>query len=192
MTSTIYAKTKPSLASEDIPTSIPAISDPHATPGEQPSSEPMAIPRALQPSTAYLAIARSPSTRATYPHTPRKLLILDLNGTLLLRPKPRHAKRPIHPRPYMPSFRSYLFHESVKPWLDVMVWSSAQPYSVDAMVKRCFKGRRDELKAIWARDKLGLTDTEYRVYSLFSRPCEPPFLIMIPLLTFPHFSKSTK
>jgi hypothetical protein len=64
-----------------------------------------------------------------------------------------------------------------------MVWSSAQPHSVDDMVARCFdvvdgvevgveveeeegaerreKGR-ENLVAIWARDTLGLTEGEYR------------------------------
>ena len=132
---------------------------------EHSSSDPMAISRSLQPSMAYLAVASSVSVRAAYPHSHRKLLILDLNGTLLLRPKPRNAKRrPIHPRPYISSFCSYIFHETVKPWLETMVWSSAQPHSVNDMVARCFKDRRDELKTVWARDMLGLDKNDYCMY----------------------------
>ncbi|KAF8515564.1 hypothetical protein JB92DRAFT_2788887 [Gautieria morchelliformis] len=126
------------------------------------SSEPMAVSTPIQLSMAYLTIADSVSVRAAYPYSPRKLLILDLNGTLLIRPKPRGvAGRPIHPRPYMPAFRSYIFHETVKPWLEVMVWSSAQPHNVDEMVDRCFGDRREELKAVWARDTLGLAAHDY-------------------------------
>lgn len=67
-----------------------------------------------------------------------------------------------------------------------MVWSSAQPHSVDDMVGKCFdaeeveggergvekdkeskKRGREHLVAIWARDTLGLTEGEYReCYSL--------------------------
>lgn len=133
---------------------------------EHSASEPMTMTLPLQPSMAYLAIASSVSVRAEHPHLTRKLLVLDLNGTLLLRPKPRNdIRRPIHPRPYMPSFCSYIFHDAVKPWLDTMVWSSAQPHSVDEMVAKCFGSRRDQLKAIWARDTLGLDKNDYCVYS---------------------------
>jgi hypothetical protein len=85
----------------------------------------------------------------------------------------------------MPSFRSYLFDERTRKWLDTMVWSSAQPHSVDDMVGKCFdedvtagggvlgqgeeelggdgdrKKGRENLVAIWARDTLGLTQGEY-------------------------------
>lgn len=170
MTSNICEKTETSLpvATEETSALITSNSNTlHSTQGEHSSSKQMVIPKALQPSTDYLAIARSSSTRVTPPQRPRKLLVLDLNGTLLLRPKPRNDKRPIHPRPYMSSFRSYLFHETVKPWLDVMVWSSAQPQSVDSMVRRCFEDHRSELKAIWARDTLGLEPHQYCVSSLW-------------------------
>ena len=45
-----------------------------------------------------------------------------------------------------------------------MVWSSAQPHSVEDMVEKSFQDRRHELKAIWARDTLGLNQHEYRMY----------------------------
>lgn len=121
--------------------------------------------RPLRPSPAYLAISQGLSRRDSS-ITARKLLILDLNGTILLRPKPRPTKnktnsRPVHPRPYMPSFKSFLFHDAVKPWLDVRVWSSAQPHSVNAMVERCFGNQMLELQAVWARDTLGLSPEDY-------------------------------
>ncbi|KIJ52375.1 hypothetical protein M422DRAFT_25994 [Sphaerobolus stellatus SS14] len=132
-------------------------------PTEETTTSPMMHRALLGPSPSYLAIAQSTSIRASSP-TPktRKLLILDLNGTLLLRPKPRNAKsRPVHPRPFMPTFGKFLFHEDVKRWLDTMVWSSAMPHSVDAMVDKCFMGLKGELKAIWGRDTLGLATEDY-------------------------------
>jgi len=140
-------------------------SNPSATISDLVNLDPIGM-RLLQTpgaSSSYLSIARSPSLRIASP-TPasKKLLILDLNGTLLLRPKPRMVKsRPILPRPYMPSFRKFLFHEDVIGWLDVMVWSSAQPHSVDQMVDKCFGETRSQMKAVWARDTLGLGKVNY-------------------------------
>ncbi|KAK0469616.1 uncharacterized protein EV420DRAFT_1616176 [Desarmillaria tabescens] len=111
------------------------------------------------------------------PSSSRKLLILDLNGTLLYRegrPQgPRRYRRDrangssepqprvVHPRPYMGSFRQYLFHPKTLEWLDTMVWSSAQPFNVNHMVDQCFKEEKDKLVAVWARDTLGLTSLQY-------------------------------
>lgn len=118
--------------------------------------------------------------------TSRKLLILDLNGTLLVRAS--HAKRKppsqstlplgipvthsprlrsVYGRPYLPSFREYLFHAETKKWLDTMVWSSAQPHSVADMVQHCFAETKEGLLAIWARDTLGLSKQAYSQYAHF-------------------------
>ncbi|KXN91240.1 hypothetical protein AN958_01762, partial [Leucoagaricus sp. SymC.cos] len=120
----------------------------------------------------------------------RKLLVLDLNGTLVYRSPHKpfrgpHAQgasttavavddvyaqfdpsqprpiRAVYPRPYLASFRNYLFHPNTKRWLDTMVWSSAQPHSVDDMVEKCFGDRKEELVAVWARDRLGLNASDY-------------------------------
>jgi hypothetical protein len=126
----------------------------------------------------------------------RKLLVLDLNGTLVYRSPHRSARerlfgrrsaagdradddvyaqfdpsqprplRVVHPRPYISSFRQYLFHPKTRRWLDTMVWSSAQPHSVNDMVARCFGDEKDGLVAIWARDKLGLGIVDYGAYLL--------------------------
>lgn len=72
-----------------------------------------------------------------------------------------------------------------------MVWSSAQPHSVDDMVSRCFdseakaasdddEGRqlaagqrgRDNLVAVWARDTLGLSEADYSEFQC--HPNIPP------------------
>ena len=124
------------------------------------------------PSSEYIVTANDPSHLLTDPESSRKLLVLDLNGTLLHR-SPRSGKsvpryptsgqegfqprlRPVHPRPYLPSFKSYIFHPSNKEWLDVMVWSSAQPHSVHDMVNKCFDDEKRHFVAVWARDTLGL------------------------------------
>ncbi|THG95159.1 hypothetical protein EW026_g6444 [Hermanssonia centrifuga] len=111
-------------------------------------------PPPRSPSPTYLALAGKSQERLSSPTEERKLLILDLNGTLVhrapaARPKNKHGPKPVdeqgrplprlrsvHPRPYMPAFRAYLFAPETKAWLDVMIWSSAQPHSVDDMVDR--------------------------------------------------------
>ncbi|KZT03035.1 uncharacterized protein LAESUDRAFT_381728 [Laetiporus sulphureus 93-53] len=119
------------------------------------------------PTPGYLSLTEEACTALSDPSLSRKLLILDLNGTLLHRPDRMHVPkygprlRPVHPRPYMAAFRSYLFTPETKSWLDVMVWSSAQPHSVADMVDKCFGEQRGDLVAIWARDTLGLSDDQY-------------------------------
>ena len=185
------------------------------------SSPPPPLPTILHPSPSYLATSLTPSTPLQNPSTQRKLLILDLNGTLLIRPKRRIESyqrhplrkgyqhpdpglkfRPVHPRPYMPTFKQYLFlgnregewtGEGTKAWLDVMIWSSAQPHSVGDMVEKCFgvdngakvegaaningwysenehenENETDDVVAIWARDTLGLSEMQYRKSPLAS------------------------
>ncbi|KAL4248193.1 hypothetical protein ABKN59_007123 [Abortiporus biennis] len=141
-------------------------------------NRPVTPPPAQLPSPAYIKLAnQSPSNLLhSDPPSSRKLLILDLNGTLLHRSAPSAARgdrpkdasgrflprvRPVHPRPYMPSFRNFLFAEETKQWLDTMVWSSAQPHSVNDMVQKTFKDTRDGLVAIWDRETLGLSEEHY-------------------------------
>jgi hypothetical protein len=64
-------------------------------------------------------------------------------------------------RPYLTALRAYLFAPQTRAWLDVMVWSSAQPHSVEDMVWHALGDYREELVAIWARDTLGLAE-DYR------------------------------
>ena len=144
-------------------------------------------PKRAEPTDDYLWTSREHSRRLDDPTQSRKLIVLDLNGSLLIRsPHVRRSGRgtqqprlrAVHPRPFIPAFRSYIFHKATKPWLDVMVWSSAQPHSVDDMVDKCFQERKKELRAIWARDTLGLNQDEYRalffyyyyVYRLLGQP----------------------
>jgi hypothetical protein len=131
----------------------------------------------LGPSEEYLKISLEKSNGEGLV---RKLLVLDLNGTLVYRsphrsfpgrrgrdvyaqfnPSKPRPLRTAHPRPYLTSLRNYLFHPSTKCWLDTMVWSSAQPHSVDDMVDKCFEDKIEELVAIWARDRMGLDANDY-------------------------------
>jgi hypothetical protein len=137
------------------------------------------------PSASYLQTSLVPSKplHPLAPSSSRKLLILDLNGTLLVRSPRGHLRqdpptdsrypqhhgrnnylrlRHVYPRPYMPAFRAYLFAPSTLDWLDTMVWSSAQPPNVHDMVANCFGEQKDKLVAVWARDTLGLQKDEYR------------------------------
>lgn len=137
-----------------------------------PSASP-APPPPSSPSPSYLELSKTPLETISSPSTSRKLLILDLNGTLVLRsPRPqgkttynsqqRPAPRAVYPRPYMGVFREWMFHKVNREWLDVMVWSSAQPHSVNDMVQQAFGEEGKMLKAIWARDKMGLGADVYR------------------------------
>ena len=143
------------------------------------SPTPPTKPKPLAPSPEYLSISLETSLKITpsdssspSSSTQRKLLILDLNGTLVFRsPHQRRGAyqlhgsarplRSVHRRPYLESFTRYLFHPDVRSWLDTMVWSSAQPHSVNDMVAQCFADKRGELAAVWARDTLGLSPEEY-------------------------------
>ena len=156
-------------------------------------SPPILVPeKRTLPTESYLQISLQSSVPLTDPATSRKLLVLDLNGTLLLRsahsgrraPPPSYSRvrysadsqssptrpypalRTIYPRPYIPSFCAYIFHPTTLRWLDTMVWSSAQPHSVNDMVDKCFGAHRNALKAVWARDTLGLSGDEYCEYML--------------------------
>lgn len=135
-------------------------------------------PPAPSPSPEYLVLASGPPSTISDSSLSRKLLVLDLNGTLVFRsphasrPKYRPQDRgvprlrPTFPRPYMRAFREYVFAPETKAWLDVMVWSSAQPHSVADMVDNCFGEHKRELVAVWARDTLGLSNDHYREHPL--------------------------
>ncbi|KAF8193750.1 phosphoprotein phosphatase [Pholiota molesta] len=156
-------------------------------------------PKRTEPTKEYIAVSLKPSPRIAEPSQARKLIVLDLNGSLVLRsahsrrvPPPRGRGAPsssdpyadptqqrplrtVHRRPYLASFAAYVLHEQTKKWLDTMVWSSAQPHSVADMVEHCFGNRVSELKAVWARDTLGLTADDYHKKSLTLKNLEKPW-----------------
>ncbi|KAF5313855.1 hypothetical protein D9619_013054 [Psilocybe cf. subviscida] len=171
---------------------------PRAT--SSPRRTPPPPPRRKEPTEEYLNITQNPSSHVEDPSSARKLVVLDLNGSLLLRSA--HQRRPLQPRsghysrdnddpyadptklrplravhrrPYLGAFTSYILHDKTKDWLDTMVWSSAQPHSVDDMVDRCFGERRSELRAVWARDTLGLAAHDYNKKSLTLKDLAKPW-----------------
>jgi hypothetical protein len=84
------------------------------------------------------------------------LIVLDLNGTLIYRPS---RKRPTHliARPYLKPFLRFLFEN-----FSVMVWSSARPENVKAIVDNVLDEElRSMLVARWARNTFGLTTAHY-------------------------------
>lgn len=117
-------------------------------------------PQRIQPPPAptatdlYLAQARLPVIRCA---APKKLLVvLDLNGTLLVRPN-RTKPRGFNIRPGVHQLLDYLFDHHL-----VMIYSSARPENVEAMVDALVsKKRAKDLAAIWGRDKLELTPEQY-------------------------------
>ncbi|KAJ4347905.1 uncharacterized protein N0V89_009277 [Didymosphaeria variabile] len=86
----------------------------------------------------------------------RKLVILDLNGTLLYRPNSRNQPRKMIARPFLKQFLAYLFDNFA-----VMVWSSAKPDNVNVLVEIGLEEYRHRLIACWARDTLGLEPKHY-------------------------------
>ncbi|KAF9292604.1 hypothetical protein BGZ68_000008 [Mortierella alpina] len=93
----------------------------------------------------------------TLPKSRRILVILDLNGTLFYRTA--GPARTIKPRPHLKQFLDFLFK-----YCRVMVWSSARPESVQAMLKAGFKSNGyspDHLDRVWSRDHFKLHEIDY-------------------------------
>ncbi|KAK3818113.1 MAG: HAD-like domain-containing protein [Linnemannia gamsii] len=106
--------------------------------------------RAITPSYSPLAL-QDPVT-VTKPRT--LLVVLDLNGTLFYRAK--NNKRNVTPRPHLQAFLDFIFEHC-----RVMVWSSAQPHSVDAMLSCGFGDRVPRLDRVWTRKDFRLSEHDY-------------------------------
>jgi hypothetical protein len=117
-----------------------------------------------EPTQDYILNASLAPYRLDEPTT--KLLILDLNGTLLYRPRNPQKDRfldmrqsSIKPilRPHLPEFMSYIFRN-----FKIMFWSSATPRNVRSMIKATTTAKqRNQFIASWGRDTFGLSDEEY-------------------------------
>jgi NLI interacting factor-like phosphatase len=126
----------------------------HQNEHKQMSPRRVSPPPAPTATDLYLAQARLPVVRCAAPK--RLLVILDLNGTLLVRPNSVQP-RIFNIRPGVHQLLDYLFHNHV-----VMFYSSARPANVEAMVDALVnKKRAKSLAAIWGRDKLELTPVQY-------------------------------
>ncbi|ORY93928.1 HAD-like domain-containing protein [Syncephalastrum racemosum] len=102
------------------------------------------------PSREYEMIAAQPSRTRKHPQD--QLLILDLNGTLVSRTKRNQG---MYVRPYADEFLDHIFRH-----YKVMVWSSAQPQSVDNMLQ-LFGRHERRLAKVWDRTKFNLSPQEY-------------------------------
>lgn len=108
------------------------------------------------PSFKYLAQASLQAEVIAPPS--RKLVILDLNGTLIYRPNSRKQPRKMVARPNLQQFLAYLFDNFA-----VMVWSSAKPENVNVLVEIGLGEYRHHLIACWGRDTLGLEPKHYNL-----------------------------
>ncbi|OZJ05394.1 hypothetical protein BZG36_02018 [Bifiguratus adelaidae] len=86
----------------------------------------------------------------------KKLLILDLNGTLFYRPRGSGPNRRIFNRPHIHTFLHYALSHYV-----VMVWSSAQAYNVDRMLDK-FGLYKHHVSAVWNRSSFNLSREEFK------------------------------
>ncbi|CAG8633955.1 16120_t:CDS:1 [Funneliformis mosseae] len=104
-------------------------------------------------SSSYLEMANVASVKLE--KSSQKLLVLDLNGTLVF----RDYKKSIEIRPHMEKFLRYIFESNS---FIVMVWSSAQPYNVRKMVNAAFGHYAERLAAIWTRKEFNLSLEDYQ------------------------------
>jgi hypothetical protein len=109
----------------------------------------------LGPTTEYLGISSEPvQFLKSLDH---KLVILDLNGTLVYRPDGARTTTQPRLRPGLQKFTRYLLANFA-----VMIWSSSTPRSVETMCQVVFTpAQRQQLVACWARDTLRLSQQDY-------------------------------
>lgn len=114
------------------------------TPGENPRQYLLPHPK---PTKSYLERANRPSQRL--PEPKKLLIVLDLNGTLLVR---SNRGSSYTPRPFVNEFLAYCLEHH-----RLIVWSSARPHNVEAMVAQLFtKEQQAKLVKIWSREQLRL------------------------------------
>ncbi|KAL9112706.1 MAG: hypothetical protein Q9227_003009 [Pyrenula ochraceoflavens] len=118
-------------------------------------------PRTVSPPPApaatdvYLAQSKLPTVARE--SAKRLLLVLDLNGTLIVRVRrsdPATFKR----RPDLEKFFDYIFQNH-----EVMIYTSSQQRTVDIVLPLLFtQPQLKRLVAIWTRDKLDLTPEQFK------------------------------
>ncbi|KAF2085736.1 HAD-like protein, partial [Saccharata proteae CBS 121410] len=107
-----------------------------------------------KPTADYIDQASQEPQRLATPQ--RLLIIMDLNGALIHRPK-RNEPSKFVGRPFVKPFLEYLLAS-----FSVMVWSSARPENVDKMCSQLFTPeQRRQLVTEWGRDMLGLNAAQY-------------------------------
>ncbi|KAH7108092.1 hypothetical protein BKA62DRAFT_824318 [Auriculariales sp. MPI-PUGE-AT-0066] len=150
------------------------------------------------PTSKYLALANLPSSSvaASGSHG-RKLVVLDLNGALVFREKfapyglsNRANVRSLTPRPYLQALEQYLAHESGS-WC-FMIWSSAQPHSVQAMVNSAFSSSfREKLLLKWNRTHFNLSQEEYHAKSVTLKDLDKPWAFLARQATLTCFDPTS-
>jgi hypothetical protein len=100
-----------------------------------------------KPTEEYLEQASLPPRRLTGPK--KLLIVLDLNGTLLVR---SNRGSNYTPRPHVDEFLAYCLEHH-----KLIIWSSARPHNVNPMVAHLFNRKQyAKLVAVWHRDHLRL------------------------------------
>ncbi|KAL5360895.1 NLI interacting factor-like phosphatase-domain-containing protein [Aspergillus floccosus] len=130
-------------------------SAPFNRPRHDRSSVPPEPPAPPAPTESYLTQSSQPPRKIPFPRP--LLVILDLNGTLIYR---KHRRMPpvFARRAGLDQFLDTLLQK-----YKVMIWSSSQPETVNAVCEKLFTGKqRAALVAEWGRDKFGLTKSQYR------------------------------
>ncbi|KAI4257168.1 MAG: hypothetical protein LQ352_001759 [Teloschistes flavicans] len=125
---------------------------------------PVKSPATPIPERSYLTRSAMPASKLQNPQP--LLLVLDLNGTLLYRPR---SSSNYTPRPSLSSFLAHCVSN-----YSVLVWSSATPFNVTAICSKIFSPeQRKLLLGEWARDTLELDKEQYaskvQVYKRLSR-----------------------
>ena len=111
---------------------------------------PVPIP---EPTSDYLSRASNIPTHLPEPQ--HLLIVLDLNGTLLIRSR---GRKTYHPRPGLQPFLDYCLANHY-----LLIWSSATPGNVQGVCATLFTpAQRSLLLGEWGRDTFGLTHGQYR------------------------------
>lgn len=125
----------------------------HSTPRRSTPLRPVTPPPAPRVSTKYLTEAQASPRKLDSPQ--KLLLVLDLNGTLLVRTGEDRQK--FVRRPGLSEFLEYVFEHHM-----VMIWTSATAHNAKNIIKRLFTNQQqNKLLAVHARDTLGLTTSQY-------------------------------
>jgi NLI interacting factor-like phosphatase len=107
------------------------------------------------PSDIYLANSEISGTNNQPVRPKRLLVIIDLNGTLLLR---TNRKAAFQPRRNLHKFVEYILENHT-----LMIWSSSKPSNVNGMVGNFLSAsQKNRLLAIWARDTLRLSEKQFQ------------------------------
>ncbi|KAF2268944.1 HAD-like protein [Lojkania enalia] len=161
----------PPLADAPIPPALSPSRLPHPSRSDPPTDVPTSAPAsrakktkdpkimlpAPQPNKAYLAKTAEEPYVIDPPN--QVLVILDLNGTLIYRPRARTHPTCMVARPFLKPFLQYLFEN-----FSVMIWSSAKPENVKVLVENVLDEEyRSMLVGTWARNTFGLTAHHYNL-----------------------------